>query len=46
MNGFSFQMARNSGGRSEFDMLGKIYSDESYKVLIQEERLSLIADDV
>ncbi len=29
----------------EFDMLGKIYSDESYKILIQEERLPLTAGD-
>jgi len=30
---------------TEFDMLGKIYSDESHKILIREERLPLIADE-
>ena len=30
---------------TKFDMLGKIYSDESHKILIREERLPLIADE-
>ena len=29
----------------EFDMLGKIYADEGYQILIQEERLPLISND-